>query len=136
MGTICTTSLEKSKVHKWKIKILKTHSNRQIMVGVAPIDFNINTSSYNTYGWYYDIRNYLFSGPPHNYNANVNLGEAKDEIIVVMNMIEGSLKFIINNQDKGNSYTNIPLDKPIAPAVLMKNTNDSLEICEFEDNIK
>ena len=137
MGTICTIALEKSKVHKWKIKILKTHSNRQIMVGVAPIDFNINTSSYNTCGWYYDIRNYLFSGPPHNYSSvNPNLGQPKDEIIVVMNMIEGSLKFIINNQDKGNSYTNIPLDKPIAPAVLMNNTNDSLEICECEDNIK
>ena len=137
MGTICTEALEKSKVHRWKIKILKTHSNRQIMVGVSPIDFNINSSSYNTCGWYYDIRNILYSGPPHNYSSKgANLGEAKDEIIVVMNMIEGSLKFIINNQDKGNSYTNIPLDKPLAPAVLMKNTNDSLEICECEENIK
>ena len=137
MGTICTEALEKSQVHRWKIKILKTHSNRQIMVGVAPIDFNIKSSSYNTCGWYYDIRNELNSGAPHNYSSqNANLGEAKDEIIVIMNMIEGSLKFIINNQDKGNSYTNIPLDKPIAPAVLMKNTNDSLEIQEYEDNIK
>ena len=53
-----------------------------------------------------------------------------------MNMIKGSLEFIINNQDKGNSFTNIPLDKPIAPAVLMKNTNDSLEICQCDDIIK
>ena len=137
MGTICRDALEKSKVHRWKIKILKTHSNRQIMVGVAPIDFNIYTSSYDTCGWYYDIRNELCSGPPHNYSdKKANLGEAKNEVIVVMNMIKGSLKFIINNQDKGNSYTNIPLDKPIAPAVLMKNTNDSLEICQCDDIIK
>ena len=48
-----------------------------------------------------------------------------------MNMKKRSLKFIINNEDKGDSYTNIPIDKPIFPAVLLENQNDSVEITEF-----
>ena len=42
MGTICENELDKSiEEHKWKIKILKAY-NKQIMVGVAPSDFDIN----------------------------------------------------------------------------------------------
>jgi len=51
MGTICENELENLKEHKWKIKILKTTQNKHIMVGVAPIDFDINSSYYNC-GWY------------------------------------------------------------------------------------
>ena len=47
-----------------------------------------------------------------------------------MDMKKGTLKFIINNEDKGESYTNIPLDKPLTPAVLLKDTNDSVSIYE------
>jgi hypothetical protein len=52
MGTICENELEKSKEHKWKIKILKTQ-NKYIMVGVAPIDFDINSSNHSNCGWYF-----------------------------------------------------------------------------------
>ena len=51
-----------------------------------------------------------------------------------MNMKKRTLKFIINNEDKGDSYTDIPIDKPIFPAVLLFNTNDSVEILEIESN--
>ena len=52
MGTICENELDKSiEEHKWKIKILKT-KRKCIMIGVAPIDFDINSSGYNTCGWY------------------------------------------------------------------------------------
>ena len=115
-----------------EIKILNTKTH-QIMLGVAPTDFDINYSSYNNCGWYYDIRNYLYSGPPHNYsgnNANLNTAINGIEIIVVMNMIKKTLKLIINNEDKGNSYENIPTDKPLVPAVLLKQNNDSVEIKE------
>ena len=47
-----------------------------------------------------------------------------------MDMNKGSLKFIIDDEDKGEVYTNIPLDKPLTPAVLLKDTNDSIEILE------
>ena len=47
-----------------------------------------------------------------------------------MNMKKRTLKFIINNEDKGDSYTNIPIDKPIFPAVLLFEPDDSVEITE------
>ena len=102
------------------------------MVGVAPIDFDINKSDYNNCGWYFNSANSkLYSGPPFNYSSKqTNLSKVKDEIIIVMDMNKGSLKFIIDNEDKGESYKNIPLDKPITPAVFLYNLNDSVEIIE------
>ena len=60
MGSICENELDKYKVvYIWKIKILVTTKNYyNIMVGVASIDFDINSASYYTdktyknYGWY------------------------------------------------------------------------------------
>ena len=102
------------------------------MVGVAPIDFDINSSDYSTCGWYfYCYNSTLYSGPPFNYShVNSNLSQVKDEVIIVMNVKRRTLKFIINNEDKGDSYTNIPIDKPIYPAVCLSTTNDSVEISE------
>ena len=133
MGTICENSFEKDREYKWKIKIIKSIDN-SINVGVAPIDFDINSSKYS-YGWYLYVKELtLWSGPPHNYNGNnTNLSEIQNnEIILVMNlnMVKGSLKFIINGEDKGESYKDIPLDKPITPAVILYNINDSVEISE------
>ena len=130
MGTICENELEKTKEYKWKIKILKT-KNYEIMVGVAPIDFDINSSYYNC-GWYYYLYNStLYSGPPYNYgDKSTNLSKVKDEIIVIMNMNKRTLKFIINNEDKGESYTDIPIDKPLFPAICLYYNNDSIEISE------
>ena len=42
---LCENELDKSiEEHKWKIKLLKT-DNKRIFVGVAPIDFDINSSN-------------------------------------------------------------------------------------------
>ena len=132
MGIICENELDKSiEEHKWKIKILKTF-NKAIMVGVAPIDFDIHSSSYDTCGWYfYCYDSTLYSGPLFKYSCKgTNLSKVNDEIIVVMNMKKRTLKFIINNEDKGDSYTNIPIDKPLFPAVFLAYQNDSIEITE------
>ena len=51
-----------------------------------------------------------------------------NEIIVVLNFKKRSLKFIINNEDKGDSYTNIPIDKQLFPAIFLGNAKDSVEI--------
>ena len=129
-GSICENELDKSiEEHKWKIKILKT-TYKQIMVGVAPIDFNIRSSTHNNCGWYYYCNgSYLCSGPPFNYsNKSSGLSKVNDEIVVVMNMKKRTLKFIINNEDKGDSYTNIPTDKPIFPAICLDYQNDFVEI--------
>ncbi len=45
-----------------------------------------------------------------------------------MDMKKRTLKFIINNEDKGDQYTDIPIDKPLFPAVLLYNKNSSVEI--------
>ena len=74
----------------------------------------------------------LYSGAPFNYrNLKTNLSGVTDEVIVVMNIKKKTLKFIINNEDKGDSYTNIPIDKPIFPAVFLYEKNDSVEISEI-----
>ena len=132
MGTICEKELDKSiEEHKWKIKILKTR-NKSIMVGVAPSDFDINSSIYNC-GWYfycYDLC--LYSGPPFKYSGSgTNLAKVDNEIILVMNMKKRSLKFIINGEDKGDSYIDIPMDKSLYPAVCLLHSNDSVEITEI-----
>ena len=133
-GTIEENELDKSiGEHKWKIKILKA---KDIMVGVAPSDFNIHSSSYNTCGWYLYCSNTnpsLYSGPPFNYsNVKTNLSGVNDEIVLIMNMKKRTLKFIINNEDKGDSYTNIPIDKPLFPAVFLYNKDDSVDITEIK----
>ena len=135
MGSICEEELDKSiEKHNWKIKVLKT-KEYYIMVGIATIDFDFNSASYETnknYGWYYCCYDgELYSGPPHNYNhKNINLKSKTNEIKIVMNMKKRTLKFIIDNEDKGESYTNIPLDKSITPSVILYNNNDSVEISE------
>ena len=53
-----------------------------------------------------------------------------------MDMSKRTLKFIVNNEDKGESYTNIPLDKPISPVVFLYDKNDSIEIIEMNERIK
>ena len=100
------------------------------MVGVAPVDFYINTSNHHTCGWYLNCYNLtLYSGPPHKYNGNrTNLSKIEDEILLIMDLKKGTLKFIVNNEDKGNQYTDIPTDKPLFPAVLLYNNNSSVEI--------
>ena len=73
----------------------------------------------------------LYLGPPLKYSSDkTNLSAIKDEIVVVMNMKKRTLKFIINNEDKGDSYTNIPIDKPLYPAVFLYYKDDSIEISE------
>ena len=131
MGTICENELEKNKEHSWKIKILRTISKR-ISIGVAPIDFDINSSNDTNCGWYLFCNDStLYSGPPFNYACkNSNLKEVENEIKIVMNMKERTLKFIIDNEDKGASYSDIPIDKPLFPAICMFDANDSVEILE------
>ena len=135
MGTICENELDKTiEEHKWRIKIIKT-KQKYIMVGVAPSDFDINSSSYTSgyYLWCYHSSPTLYSGPPFNYsNVNTNLSKIKDEIVIIMNMKKRTLKFIINNEDKGDSYTNIPIDKPLYPAVILYDKDDSVEITKFQ----
>ena len=44
-----------------------------------------------------------------------------------MNMKERTLKFIIDNKDDNIIYNDIPIDKPLYPAIYMYYTKDSLQ---------
>jgi hypothetical protein len=132
VGIACQNAFDKSNdKYIWTIKILKSNNNT-IMVGVAPINFDINSSSYSNDGWYLYLRSsFLYSGLPHNYNnKKTNLPKVKEEIKIVMNMKNGTLRFIIDDEDKGDSYTNIPINKPLVPVVFLYNKDDSVEINE------
>ena len=48
-------------------------------------------------------------------------------------MEKRALKFIINNEDKGDQYTNIPIDKPLFPTVLLVDKDDSIQITNYEE---
>ena len=135
MGVLCEKQLDTSKEQcAWKIKILSTY-NYNIMIGVATIDFDINSSSCdmnNNRGWYYYcINGTLYSGKPQFYQGkNIYLKPRKDEYKIIVNMQKRSIKFECENEDKGESFTDIPLDKPIFPSILLKDINDSVEIIE------
>ena len=101
-----------------------------IRIGIVLKDYNINSSSNYCCGWcYYNYFAYLYSGPPHNYNRkDIGLSKIKNEALIVMNMNKGSMKFIIDDEDKGESVTNNLLDKPLVPVVFLFKENDSVEV--------
>ena len=39
-----------------------------------------------------------------------------------------TIKFIIDGDDKTIAYTNIPIDKPLFPTVILYSKDDSVEI--------
>ena len=85
MGTITEKELDKSTEYLWKIKVFeskfkKRKADNEIMIGVAPIDFDINSSMYTNCGWYYCLdEDSLYSGPPHNYNCFYTKKKTKRE---------------------------------------------------------
>ena len=132
VSIVCEYELEEPKEYKWKIKILKNYADN-ILIGVAPNDIDITNSLYTNYGWYICTSSSLFSGPPNNYcGKESNLKVIKEEVIVVMDINKRTLKFIIDNIDKGESYNNIPIDKPLVPVIFLYNVNDSVEIIECQ----
>ena len=130
---LCDKELDKSiEEYIWRMKIINSFNNNP-MFGVSKNDFNINSCSIcktDSHGWFYCGHDgYLYSGPPHNYySKNIYLKKNSKEVKVIMNMKKGTLKFIIDNEDKGEAYTNIPLDKPLYPSVFLYYNNDSVEI--------
>ena len=106
------------------------------MVGVAPIDFDINSSEYNNCGWYFNCSNScLYSGPPFNKDGEcTNFIQIHEEITVVLDLNEKTLGFHTDNGEEEDSfYAEIPIDKPLFPVVFLYNREDSVEILEEEE---
>ena len=125
-GTICEHALDKSiEIHRWKIKILKT-KEREINIGVASDDFNQASPHWNKGYFLYIKQSSLYSMKDS--GKNINLKKVQNEVIVEVNMKKKTIKFIIDGDDKIVAYTNIAIDKPLFPAVILYTKDDSVEI--------
>ena len=81
-------------------------------------------------GWYLRCSNSrLYSDFPQDFrDKKTKLKQIKEEIKIIMNMEKGTLKFIVDNEDKGELYENIPINEPLVPAILLYDKNDSVKI--------
>jgi len=120
------------RIHCWKIRILKTWQYN-ILLGVANSDFD-NKSPISS-GWFICLCcGKLFSGSPNDFkeeelkeNSNNFIS---DEIILIMK--RNSLS-IYTNSKMFELYSNIPLEKSLYPANILKDKNDSLEILNYKN---
>ena len=89
-----------------------------------------NPENISNLGWYFCCSNSkLYSDSPQCFREKkTKLKKNIDEIKIIMNMEKGTLKFIIENEDKGELYENIPINEPLVPAVLLYDINDSVKI--------
>ena len=128
----CENKLELNKIYKWKINILNSKL-KVILVGISQDEEELNPSLNNINGWYfYCFNSTLYSGPPHNYkNKKTNSDKiVYKEIIIIFDTYKGNLEFILDNNNKIEGYTDIPLDKPFYPSILLYDKNDTIEINE------
>ena len=127
-GTLILESFDKNKVYKWKIKLLKSRDNFHFYLGVASSDFDIY--KYDDHcGWYFYVWNQkLYSANPNNIaNKNFKVKFPRSEITIIMDMKERTLRYIIDGEDNGIAYKDIPIDKPLYPAIYMYYINDCLQ---------
>lgn len=126
---LCEQLLVKGYVYRWTIKIIKSIKNN-INIGVVPNSSTIDIDKPYKYGYLLYCNDMTFySGPPHSYNGKkTNLKKMKDSIVVILDMIKGTLKFIVDGDENADYYSDIPLDKPLVPIITLYNINDSLQI--------
>ena len=147
MGTLCENILDKSKEYYWKIKILNT-KDYNIMVGVAPSDFNIDTSLYENYGWYYNLNDSsLYSGGPYFFSLkekkekiNYSDDENKEPKIIPKPRKEKIVRKYSDNEKKENK-TNLEykrdkyFDNQKKEKIINYSDNEEKkEIMNFNDN--
>lgn len=115
--------------------------NNGMSVGVAPTDIDTDPSNENREecGWYLNLyETKLYSGPPQRYRGKAygrrNDVSAGDIIRVTFDTTgtTGVLSFAINDVDLGVAYDDIPLNKPIAPAVYFYGRGECVELCGFD----
>ena len=123
-------NLDPGKIYKWRITIFNSKS-KIIMVGISQEEINLNISLNNINGWYfYCYNSSLYSGKPHNYkDKKTNANKVINYIFIIFDMNKGNLDFILDN-NKIEGYTDIPIDKPLYPAILLYDKNDRIEINE------
>ena len=135
VGILCENKLSKRRINCWKIK---RNNGINIIVGVATNEFDINSSSYYTNGWYLCLCcEKLFSGAPHNFkNKEMEIScILDDDIILIMDMKKKTLKILKDSNEK-ELYSEINTEKPLFPVVFLKNQYDSVEITDYYQEYK
>ena len=122
----------------WKISIRSAFGSNgeEVFSGVVPTDISQNEEkNYKVCGWYIRWgRGSLYSGPPQNYknraytkSQRANSGSTMGHILDTTEGV-GKLSFIVNGLNSGVAYEDIPLDKPLVPAVLLHFAGDTVEL--------
>ena len=132
-GAICEKELDKNKRHTWIIRILNSKSYN-IMIGIAPLDIDVNSSDLIKSGWYYNYSDStIYSGPSFNYNSEYSEFQGQtEEMKIFLDFDEQKFGIISDYYGEYNLYNDIPIDKPLVPIVLLFDENDSIEILECE----
>ena len=88
----------------------------------------------NQYGWFFNCFNStLYSDLPENSRGKkTNLPKVKEELMIIMNIKKRTLKIIIDNDNLNDEieeiYKDIQINKPLVPAVLLYDNEDSVLI--------
>ena len=141
---IGTETLEMGTTSVFFVRVVDTkEGDNGTSVGVAPADIATETNRENREecGWYLNFfQTRLYSGPPQKYRGReyARRGDIKpgDVIRVTFDATgdKGVLSFAINGNDFGVAYSDIPLVKPIVPAIFIYGTRECAELCsqDFE----
>ena len=84
-------------------------------------------------GYFWCFGSSLWSGPPQNYSSYTVYGNGDSAaegqtVQVELDMDAKTVSFAVDSADLGIAYDNIPLEKPLVPAVVLGFGGDSVEL--------
>lgn len=133
-GAFGNAALQLNRIVKWGIKVLKSKKDCELLfVGVAyaDVNYNVNYDCWN-YGWFYDchtssllVKQPFMEEEPYGDKKVMGYGSV---VQVVMDTAKGELFFLADSDHAPVAFTDVPLDKPLVPCVILGNPGDSVEL--------
>lgn len=122
------------KITRWAFKPVNIKDGL-MMVGVAPASIDLNEDlPHMTCGWYFYCKDASLYSNPYarqrtlKYKKWSDAVKVSNEVGVVVDAENRTISFVVANECLGPSYVDIPIDKPLVPAVCLYGINDSVEI--------
>lgn len=119
---------------KWAIRPVSVQDGL-FMVGVAPANIDLNEDlPHMTCGWYFYCKDAMFYSNPYahrrttKYKKWSDAVKVSDEVGVVVDTGNRTISFVVANECLGPSYVDVPVDRPLVPAVCLYKINDSVKI--------
>ena len=129
----------------WDVTVEKAHQNRGkgVYVGVAPYDVDPNTANQKMCGWYvYCFNQTLWSGPPFGYRSRrfdgTTGGSFQGEVRLLFNSTRRPATLSVKMKNSPTfyvAYKNIPMDKPLVPAVVIEYVDTTVSISPMETSV-